>query len=118
MAWATLLGADTDRIRMSLDGTALDIDRVALAAAWNGDYLAIWSAPDGLEKAFAAGDTAATDWVSRRLRADGRDTADPAAALRAFQARHGLRSDGILGPETLFVLSGDEPGPHLSAPVE
>jgi general secretion pathway protein A len=118
MAWATLLAADADRVRVSLDGGALDIDRVALAAAWNGDYLAIWSAPDGLETAFAAGDAAAMDWVARRLRADGRDTADPTVALRAFQARHGLRSDGILGPETLFALSADEPGPQLSASVE
>jgi general secretion pathway protein A len=117
-AWASLIGADADRVRVSLDGTALDVDRVALAAAWNGDYLAIWSAPDGLENAFAAGDAAAMAWVAYRLRADGRDTADPGTALRAFQARHGLRSDGILGPETLFALSGDEPGPHLSASVE
>lgn len=118
MEWVSLLGADADRARISLDGNPLEIDRVALAAAWNGDYLAIWSAPDGVENAFAAGDAAAMDWVAHRLRADGRDTADPGTALRAFQARHGLRSDGILGPETLFALSGGEPGPHLSASVE
>jgi general secretion pathway protein A len=114
-AWASLLGIDAERVRISLEGTALDIDRVALAAAWNGEYLAIWSAPDALENRFAAGDTAAIDWVGLRLRADGRDTGDLATALRAFQARHGLRSDGILGPETLFALSNGDPGPHLPA---
>jgi general secretion pathway protein A len=122
MVWASLLGADADRVRVSLDGTTHDIDRVALATAWNGDYLAIWPAPETFEAGYAAGDVAAMAWVAHRLQADGRSranpTTEPTAALRAFQARHGLRSDGILGPETLFALSGDQPGPHLSASLE
>ncbi|MFZ2754339.1 MAG: AAA family ATPase [Lysobacteraceae bacterium] len=123
--WASLLGADAQRVRISLDGTKLDIDRVALAAVWNGEYLAIWNAPDKLESGFAAGDAAALEWVRQRLRAANLNTSgtdasavgntDLSIALRAFQARHGLRSDAILGPETLFVLSADATGPHLSA---
>ncbi len=118
--WASLLGADTAHVRISLDGTTLDVDRVALAAVWNGEYLAIWTAPDALESGFATGDAAATEWVRQRLRAAGLaasnpDTRELATTLRAFQARHGLRSDAILGPETLFVLSAGESGPHLSA---
>ncbi len=118
--WASLHGADAERVRISLDGAALEIDRVALAAVWNGEYLAIWTAPDALESGFATGDATATEWVRQRLRAAGLaasnpDTRELATTLRAFQARHGLRSDAILGPETLFVLSADATGPHLSA---
>lgn len=122
--WASLLGADAARVRISLDGAKLDVDRVALAAVWNGEYLALWNAPDALESAFATGDAAALEWVRQRLRAadfntSGTDASsagntDLSIALRAFQARHGLRSDAILGPETLFVLSADTSGPHLS----
>ena len=118
--WASLLGADAERVKVSLDDETLDIDRVALAAVWNGEYLAIWPAPDALESGFAAGDDAASEWVRKRLLTAGLDTPatgtrDLTATLRAFQARHGLRSDAILGPETLFVLSADQTGPHLSA---
>ncbi|NOT89161.1 MAG: AAA family ATPase [Lysobacter sp.] len=126
--WASLLGADAASARISLDGTKLEIDRVALAAVWNGEYLALWNAPDALEIGFAAGDAAALEWVRQRLRTANLDTpgtdasavdrTDPSIALRAFQARHGLRSDAILGPETLFVLSSDATGPHLSAAGE
>lgn len=118
--WASLLGADAERVRVSLDGSALDIDRVALAGVWNGEYLAIWPASDTIESRFAAGDATASEWVRQRLRASGvdasrLDTPDLTSALQAFQARYGLRSDAILGPETLFVLSTGESGPHLSA---
>jgi general secretion pathway protein A len=120
VVWASLRGADAERVRITLDGAALDIDRVALAAVWNGEYLAIWNAPDKLESEFATGDAAASEWVRKQLLTAGLDTSDTSTLdlttmLRAFQARHGLRSDAILGPETLFVLSADESGPHLSA---
>ena len=117
--WASLRGADSDRVRVSLEGAALEIDRVALAGVWNGEYLALWPAPDALERAFAAGDAAAIVWVGERLTPNAAaGTKDPASALLAFQARHGLRSDGVLGPETLFALSSRDPGPRLSTEEE
>jgi general secretion pathway protein A len=116
--WASLLDADAERVHVSLDGSALVIDRVALAGVWNGEYLAIWPAPDAIESAFAAGDATAIAWVRRHLDPDGAHTSDLTAGLRAFQARHGLRSDGILGPDTLFALSSRDRGPQLSAPEE
>jgi general secretion pathway protein A len=96
-AWATLLGADARRVRLSLDGAALDVDRVMLAGMWNGEYLAIWPAPDALEARYAAND------------------ADAATALRAFQIRAGLRGSGALDADTLFALTAGDPGPRLSA---
>ena len=111
--WASLLGADTGSVRISLDGSAIDVDRVALAGVWNGEYLAIWSAPDALEAKFAAGDANAVNWVRRRLRAEGGNGSDLPVALRAFQARMGLRSDGALNADTVFALSRRDAGPRL-----
>ena len=111
--WASLLGADAGSVRISLDGSAIDVDRVALAGVWNGEYLAIWSAPDALEAKFAAGDANAVNWVRRRLRAEGGNGSDLPVALRAFQARMGLRSDGALNADTVFALSRRDAGPRL-----
>lgn len=113
--WASLLGADTaaGSVRISLDGSAIDVDRVALAGVWQGEYLAIWPAPDALATKFAAGDAAAIDWVRRRLRAEGDDNSDLSAALRMLQARLGLTSDGRLNAETIFALSRRDAGPRL-----
>ncbi|MES2671217.1 MAG: AAA family ATPase [Pseudomonadota bacterium] len=113
--WASLLGADTGSVRISLDGNAIDVDRVALAGVWNGEFLAVWSAPDALEAKFAAGDAAAVDWVRRRLLAEGDNGSDLPVALRAFQARMGLRSDGALNADTVFALSRRDAGPRLRA---
>ncbi len=115
--WGSLLGADAavGSVRISLDGGAIDVDRVALAGVWNGEYLAVWPAPDALEMKFAASDAAAVDWVRRRLRAEGGDGSDVSVALRAFQARMGLRSDGGMNAETIFALSRRDAGPRLRA---
>lgn len=115
-AWATLLGADARRVTLSLDGAPLAIDRVVLAGVWNGEYLAIWPAPATLETRFAASDADALAWVRQRLPAGS--AADPAAALRAFQTRAGLRGSGALDADTVFALTAGDPGPHLSARTE
>ena len=47
-AWAVLLGADATRVRLSLDGQAVAIDRITLARLWNGDYTALWRGPADL----------------------------------------------------------------------
>jgi len=104
-AWATLLGVDGDRVRLSLDGKALTTDRLALATVWNGEFLALWPAPDDIETRYAAGDAAARAWVRARLRTAGASDADDTAALRAFQTRHGLPGDGRLDAPTLFALA-------------
>ncbi|MBX3710502.1 MAG: AAA family ATPase [Lysobacter sp.] len=116
--WASLLGADTGAdtgsVRLSIDGTAFDADRVALASLWNGEYLALWPVPDTLETRFNAGDPRAVDWVRARLRDDGIDAVDPVVGLRTFKLRHGLRNDAALGGDTLFVLASRGSGPRLS----
>lgn len=84
-AWALLLGADAQRVRLELGGERFDLPRAVLASAWRGEYRAIWrGAP-----------------------------AAPPDDVRAFQAAHGLAADGLVGPETRFALAADGPGPRL-----
>ncbi len=109
VAWARLLGADGDRVRLSLDGTPIDTTRLALSSVWNGEILALWPAPDALERRHAAGDAEARAWVRKRLRATGLTMPDDTTALRAFQTRHGLTGDGRLDGFTAFALSAQEP---------
>jgi general secretion pathway protein A len=124
-AWALLLGADARRVRFSLDGKAFDIDRIALARYWNGEYAALWRGPSNLTLPLVD-DTASMAWVrdhlaTRYLPVDAVATfnADMQAAVRRFQDDRGLASDGVIGPETLMSLaSRDEEGPRLLKGLE
>jgi general secretion pathway protein A len=112
-AWARLLGADAARVRLALGDATLEVDRIGLAGLWNGEFLALWRAPDTLEARHAAGDAVAAEWLRARLRGEGVDATDLSAALRTFQARNGLRNDGALDPQTVFALTRTDPGPRL-----
>jgi general secretion pathway protein A len=89
-AWALLLGVDGMRVRVRVGDGVFDLPRVALQRAWHGGYAALWretsqesNAPAGVED------------------------------VRRFQGTHGLLVDGVVGPETRFALSADDPGPRL-----
>ncbi len=119
-AWALLLGADALHARLQLGGTTVDVPRVALALAWDGDYAVLWRAPDAPATPLRLGDRGpGVAWL--RARVGGGDAAadaqryDPAldARVRALQSAHGLRADGIVGPETLLALTAGDPGPRL-----
>jgi general secretion pathway protein A len=88
-AWAMLVGADATNVRLRVDDSVVELPRVALQRAWNGEYIAIWrQSPDA------------------PLPASSSD-------LRDFQASHGILADGVIGPETRFALSSSGAGPHL-----
>jgi general secretion pathway protein A len=116
-SWARLLGVDAGGVRLSIDGEPMHVQRIALAGVWNGEFLAIWPAPETVETDHAAGDADAVAWVRRRLQAEGlvadANGTDTAAALRTFQARLGLRSDGRLDADTVFALARSDAGPRL-----
>jgi general secretion pathway protein A len=124
-AWALLLGADARNVRLSLDGHALDIDRIALSRHWNGEYAAVWRGPGELTLPLAD-NSPSMIWVrdhltTRYLPVDAvavLDT-DMRAAVQRFQDDSGLASDGVIGPETLMALaSRDEGGPRLLKGLE
>ena len=116
--WASLRAIDARRVRLSIDGRTLDIDRAGLGSVWNGEYLALWPAPDALGTRFAAGEAQARAWVRERLREDGSGEADPAIALHGFRARHGLADSAGLDADTQFVLATRQHGPRLDAATE
>jgi general secretion pathway protein A len=124
-AWAVLLGADARHARLSLDGRAFAIDRIALSRHWNGEYAALWRGPANLVLPLTD-NTPAMTWVrdrltTRYLPVDAVAMLDDEmqAAVRHFQEDSGLASDGVIGPETLMALaSRDEDGPRLSKGLE
>jgi general secretion pathway protein A len=117
-AWALLLGADALHVRLQLDDDVVDVERMALQRAWNGDYAALWRGPESLATPPTAdGRGPAVDWVHARLQPEyaGPAVLDAAMvdAVRLFQRTHGLATDGVVGPETLMALAAGEPGPTL-----
>ncbi len=116
--WALLLGADALRVRLQLGANVVDVDRVALQRAWQGDYVALWRGPQVLALPLTSdGRGPAVDWVRAQLRPRyaGPAVLDAAMtdAVRAFQKTQGLDTDGVIGPETLMALSARQPGPTL-----
>ena len=123
-AWAVLQAADARRVRLWLGGRVVDIDRLALARHWNGEYAALWQGPAGLDVPLAA-DGPGMAWLRRELAPHylapdaARDDATLQAAVRRLQADRGLATDGVPGPETLMALAADDPGgPRLDPTLE
>ncbi|MFS8064404.1 MAG: AAA family ATPase, partial [Luteimonas sp.] len=115
-AWAVLLGSDALHVRLRLGDAVVDTDRVTLQRAWSGDYATLWRAAPGLVMPLLpAGDAVAAAWVRERVspQAAMTDTVALADEVRRFQAAHGLLADAVIGPETLFALAANDPGPHL-----
>jgi general secretion pathway protein A len=128
-AWAMLQGADALHARLWLDGSNVDIDRIALDAVWNGEYAAIWRAPEAIAEPVRAGMRGpAVDWIRARVSSEATATVNAngdlfdttlTGAVFRFQRTHGLAADGVVGPETLFALSAaDAAGPRLQRTLE
>ena len=116
--WALLQGADAVRARVQLGDATVDLDRLVLQRAWNGDYIALWRGPDALTETLTPdGRGPAVDWVHAHLDPTyaGPAILDAAMrdAVRRFQQTRGLATDGVIGPETLLALAGRDPGPRL-----
>lgn len=126
MVFAHLIGLNGDRAQIRLAGSTWVVGRTELEGAWLGDYIALWTHPVYVPDTVRLGETGpAAAWIKEKLeRFDGRRTAlGPALfdaevedRVRRLQIHYGLLPDGIVGPETLFVLSSlEEDGPHLKS---
>jgi general secretion pathway protein A len=60
-------------------------------------------------------DATSTAWLRERVASDAAEAAGISLpeAVRGFQSAHGLLADAVIGPETLFALAANDPGPHL-----
>jgi len=122
-AWGVLLGVDALRARLSLGGERIEVDRVQLERYWDGQFVAIWRAPEFVELPLKQGDTgAAVDWLrgevilghANELVGPARFDDELATAVKRVQALYDLLPDGVVGPETLLALVADDgDGPQL-----
>ena len=119
---ALLLGADAVHARLLLGDTTVDVSRLLLARHWQGDYTALFRAPDGMAGTLPANAQGSTvEWVHARLPDyDGPALLDAgmAQAIRAFQQAHGIAADGVVGPETLMALAVRDEGPRLQRTLD
>ena len=110
------------RARVQLGTQVVDVDRVVLQRAWNGEYASVWRGPEALaETPSADGRGPAVDWVHAHLPGYGGPAvldAQMREAVRAFQQSHGLSTDGVVGPETLLALGARDPGPRLRTSLD
>lgn len=122
-SWVVLLGLDAVRARIALNGETVDVDRTQVERLWNGEYIAVWRAPEFISLPLRRGGSGPTaDWLRDRLPTPG----DPVvvgpqaydeeleAEVRRMQLRRGLVPDGIVGLETLLALTAEDgSGPEL-----
>ncbi len=121
---ALLLGLGSTQALLQLDGATFRVRRGALEDALIG-YTAVWRGSSALTLPMKRDDTGAgVHWLRGRLLKPGAQPtsasaraaydAELFAAVRDVQSDFGLRSDGIVGPETLLALmAADSSGPHL-----
>lgn len=117
---------DGARAWINLDGGEVIVSALSLARHFKGEYATMWQAPDGFRERYQGGETGEDiDWIANRLALLNGD-APPLPGLpfgpklikkvRDFQLAAGIKSDGVLGPVTLMLLSEDihHSGPHLT----
>jgi general secretion pathway protein A len=120
-------GIDDEHALLIRDGDAARVPIAVLDERWSGEYLFLWRMPPYGGRVIGATDPEdAIAWLRGRLALlpgselavdPARWDADVAAAVRRFQAEHGLATDGIAGPRTLIMLSNalaDSDVPRLS----
>lgn len=87
------------------------VSRSWLEQRWLGTYYVLWPMPAALlSEALPMRDShVVSDWARQLIaQIDGQAPGDEAQLrdwIKAFQARHGLLADGIIGPETAMALS-------------
>ena len=102
-----LTGLDATDATVELGGQPHRLALGELALAWQGEFGVLWRLPAGYAPG-GARTPAFNQWLDTQLAA-----ALPAAAassplntrLRAFQIRHGLKPDALVGPVTLMQLN-------------
>lgn len=110
-----------DTVTIGFETRALPMSVDAFALRWPGDYLVLWQPPKEIERPLVFGQQGEDVRVLRRLMAlagfaDGATDLEGEGSVfygpslrdkvRTFQETHGLRIDGIVGPETLLRITG------------
>lgn len=114
--YAVLEGLGPRNVRVRVNGVTRTIQRDRFEGHWLGKYQAVWTMPGYVSQILKEGDRGpAVLWVKgqaqRAAPAYAGDPDDPYFGpsltqwTRDFQERYGLEPDGVIGPESLHVLS-------------
>ncbi len=104
-----------------LNGIPQPVDINELLQRWTGEFLLFWPPPVAAELLHLGNEGEAVRWLRQQLaRVDGdyhttsstRFDAELERQVRRFQERHGLSVDGLVGTQTLLVLTGLAPEPN------
>lgn len=118
LIYAVLNEVSDNRAKLTISGTPIDVPVAELESAWTGNYVIFWKPPfpnnESLAKGFIGPDVL---WLRHQLdQIEGKKKAEYSAAnlqfddqladrVTAFQQRHGIEADGIVGRETFIALA-------------
>jgi general secretion pathway protein A len=130
--YAALVALGDDAGTLLFGTRRLTVPLAELDSRWSGSFIVLWKPPTLAGTALVPGARGSdVAWLRQRLdevgeppspQADAGDVYDDAlrARVAAFQRRHALVADGVVGDETLvrLVMSADDPPtPRLGARV-
>ena len=102
-----LTGLDATDATLDVGGQPRRLPLGELALAWQGEFGVLWRLPEGYLPG-GARSPAFNHWLDTQLSAALPATAASSplnTRLRAFQIRHGLKPDALVGPVTLMQLN-------------
>ncbi len=115
VGYAVLAAMDESSVSLQIGGKRHRVGVAALAARFDGAYTTFWKMPRYFRDQLVAGERGAdVDWIAASLAQLGGVAAPRAGAplgkdtqelLRAFQAKHHLKADGVAGPRTYMRLN-------------
>jgi len=125
---ATLTAIQDETATVSVGAQPRTVSLRELEQRWKGEFTLLWRAPPQYGGSLQVGDRApVVDWLRLNMaKAEGRrETVSEDNKLfdqsfqetvKRFQAANGLKSDGIVGPQTIIRLNADvySGDPHLT----
>lgn len=130
LVYAVLNKVSIDQVGLTISGASINVPTAEFEQSWTGNYVIFWQPPfpnnESLAKGFIGPDVL---WLRHQLdQIEGKKKADYSAGnlqfddqladrVTAFQVRHGIKADGIVGRDTFIALAnvdGSNAAPKLA----
>ncbi|MCX8022821.1 MAG: AAA family ATPase [Syntrophorhabdaceae bacterium] len=112
--YGTLYALKGERYNLMVGQKKLELEREELLKSWTGEYLLLWSPPEGYSTEFRPGAKGKiVEWLERQLailngkkdvKTTGIYKGELINQIKKLQLKAGITPDGIVGPKTLMVL--------------